>query len=105
MGGWHPAGHPTGHPELPGCPRCHRTLCCRAQPHGSPCHGGWGCRARPTPQGGESWWERSAEPQGGGVPGETAIRDMWDFMSCLSWEAKRPSLVGGSLLSSLIGGV
>jgi len=58
-------GHPARHPALPGRLRCCRTLRCGARPHGSPHHGGWGCRAQPAPQGGESWWERSAEPRGG----------------------------------------
>lgn len=62
-------GHPARHPVLPGHPRCYRTLHRGAQPHGSPHHRGWGRRARPAPRGGESWWERSAEPRGGSLGG------------------------------------
>ncbi|NXB12892.1 CNKR1 kinase, partial [Cnemophilus loriae] len=45
-----PSGHPPGH--LPGHPCCHRTLCHRAEPQGSPRHAGWGSRAQPAPWGG-----------------------------------------------------
>lgn len=65
MGGWHLIGHPV----LPGHPCCHRTLCRGAQPHAS-LHGrDGGCRVQPAPWGGESWWERSTEPQGGTLGG------------------------------------
>lgn len=85
VGGWHLAGHPTGHPNLPeqptghpilpkhppghpvlpGRPCCRRTLHRRAQPHVSPHRGGRGRRAQRAHWGGESWGARGSEPRGG----------------------------------------